>query len=81
MSTLSGIRSVYDADNSKTHEVSIFDTSDLKSILEDITRMQNNAIDNDLDKTLIDMRPFNTPQPRKIKNPQKNRRTIPVRLF
>lgn len=28
------------ADNSKTHEVSIFDTSDLKSILEDITRMQ-----------------------------------------
>lgn len=50
------------ADNSKTHEVSIFDTSDLKSILEDITRMQNNAINNDLDKTLIDMRPFNTPQ-------------------
>lgn len=50
------------ADNSKTNEVSIFDTSDLKSILEDITRMQNNAINNDLDKTLIDMRPFNTPQ-------------------
>ena len=50
------------ADNSKTHEVSIFDTSDLKSILEDISRMQNNAINNDLIKTPIDMRPFNTPE-------------------